>query len=182
MYFVDPLFYLYFLFPGELIGSVAFLENELSPQGIFNTTAKLSANGDCYRIDGKKSFVINGSNANLLLLIAESQSEDRLGDPARAITAFLVDVSTPGIHLEPKDCTLGFKGLAQNSIVFDNCEVPFGEFKRYFIINLSAFSGAELLRGSGNDLHPSNIRWLYTQQFVIEYGLGGCCSKSLYPT
>ncbi|MCK9913303.1 acyl-CoA dehydrogenase family protein [Microbacteriaceae bacterium K1510] len=74
--------------------------------------------GDCYVINGYKRFITNANNADFIQLMA---STDR-SKGARGITAFLVDVDTPGVTLVRAQPTM--MDDAPYEIAFDNVRVP----------------------------------------------------------
>ena len=85
--------YLMPLLEGTLQGACAFAE----PQSRFNladvaTTAKRIGNG--YVLNGRKSVVLNGPSADVLIVAARTSSGQR---KQSGITLFLVDASTTGI-------------------------------------------------------------------------------------
>jgi alkylation response protein AidB-like acyl-CoA dehydrogenase len=85
--------YLTPLLEGTLQGACAFAE----PQSRFNladvaTTAKRIGNG--YVLNGRKSVVLNGPSADVLIVAARTSSGQRRQS---GITLFLVDASTTGI-------------------------------------------------------------------------------------
>ena len=85
--------YLTPLLEGTLQGACAFAE----PQSRFNladvaTTAKRIGNG--YVLNGRKSVVLNGPSADVLIVAARTSSGQR---KQSGITLFLVDASTTGI-------------------------------------------------------------------------------------
>ena len=79
--------YLPGLASGELIGTVAFTEEDGSwDPGAIRMAAV--ADGDGWRLDGRKSFVLDGHTAGLILVVA------RAGD---ALSLFAVPADTPGL-------------------------------------------------------------------------------------
>lgn len=74
--------------------------------------------GDCYVINGYKRFITNAGNADFIQLLA---STDR-SKGARGITAFLVDIDTPGVTLVRSQPMM--MDDAPYEIAFDNVRVP----------------------------------------------------------
>lgn len=74
--------------------------------------------GDYYIINGYKRFITNANHADFIQLMA---STDR-SKGARGITAFLVDVDTPGVTLVRAQPTM--MDDAPYEIAFDNVRVP----------------------------------------------------------
>lgn len=82
------------------------------------TTAK--KDGDAYVLSGTKSYVTNGTAADLFLVYART----REGAGALGLTAVLVPRSTPGVRV---GSTFEKMGLARSpicSVYFEDCRVP----------------------------------------------------------
>lgn len=74
--------------------------------------------GDHYVINGYKRFITNADNADFIQLMASTDREKG----ARGITAFLVDVTTPGVSLVRSQPMM--MDDAPYEIAFDNVRVP----------------------------------------------------------
>lgn len=118
---------IYFLL-GDIIGTVAIIELDVSPNGIFNTTATTSLRGGEWNLNGKKSFVINAKNADLFLVLAQTKVPDKCGDKVDAVTAFLIENDMNGIEIKESDVTLGCNGVQQSEVTFNNVELEKGKF------------------------------------------------------
>jgi alkylation response protein AidB-like acyl-CoA dehydrogenase len=117
--------------------------------------------GDDYVINGEKTWTSNGHHADWMLLLARTESE---GPKHRGISAFLVDMQTPGIRLQP------IPNMAYrhdfNATYFEDVRVPAAnrlgdENKGWYVAtttldfersNIAAISGA---RRTVHDL----VRW-----------------------
>ena len=77
-------------------------------------------------ISGEKNYVINSSQANVLLVFAQTRTRDKLGDSGDSVTAFLVDASDPGVTICANDKTIGCEGLNQSTVKFNDVVVPGG--------------------------------------------------------
>jgi alkylation response protein AidB-like acyl-CoA dehydrogenase len=73
--------------------------------------------GNNYRINGRKGFVVHGSIANLYIVFATSESQ-------KGISAFIVDAKTPGIHFGNREDTIGMKGCIITDLILENCLIP----------------------------------------------------------
>jgi alkylation response protein AidB-like acyl-CoA dehydrogenase len=81
------------------------------------TTAVRSADGTHYVIDGSKLWCTNGTIAELLVVMAR--------DPAtNAISAFVVETSTPGVEIVHRCRFMGLRALANAAIRFTGVKVP----------------------------------------------------------
>jgi alkylation response protein AidB-like acyl-CoA dehydrogenase len=87
--------YLPLLARGELLMALAIEEaGRHAPQ---RHGVRAVANGDGYRIDGEKTFVVDGHVADLLVVAARTAGEDSSRD---GITLFLVDGGAAGVRRE----------------------------------------------------------------------------------
>ena len=106
---------------GEAIGAYSLTEPMSgSDAATMESRAVLSADGATYTLNGRKSWVTSGPVADLIIVFLMTDPE--LG--AKGITAFLVDLSQPGVvrgKVEPK---LGIRASATCELVFENCIVP----------------------------------------------------------
>ena len=73
-----------------------------------------------YRITGSKHFISNGSTADFSIVIAVT-GETKVGRPEA--TAFLVDAKNDGYIVAGRQEGIGFRGMDQNELVFDDCFV-----------------------------------------------------------
>ncbi len=103
---------------GALVGAHAVTEPDAgSDVSGMRTSARPVANG--YVINGRKTFVTNGPDADLVLLIARTGPNAALG-----LTAFLVDRATPGLELTKPTLVAGGLSVAPiGDVVFDDCHV-----------------------------------------------------------
>ncbi len=80
---------------GELIATMAVDETaKHHPEKIAMTAARA---GNAFKLNGAKTFVIDGHVANLLIVAA--RTSDKPGDRA-GLTLFIVDASAPGVRAE----------------------------------------------------------------------------------
>ena len=104
---------------GEMIGAFALSESGAgSDAAALRTTAQ--RDGDRYILRGSKAWVTNAGIGQLLLVFART-SEEAGG---KGISAFLVDVDTPGVKVGYREKTMGLRGLVTNTVYFDGAEVP----------------------------------------------------------
>ena len=107
------------LVDGSSLGAFLLTEPEVgSDAAAISVTAV--RDGDEWILNGEKSWVTNGTDANVLSIYA--QTDQAAGH--RGIATFLVDASTPGITRAPAYELIGGHGLGANGIRFDNCRVP----------------------------------------------------------
>ncbi len=106
---------------GAKIGAYSLTEPMSgSDSATMKTRAVLNESGDCYIINGRKSWVTSGPVADTVLLFAMTEPEKK----HKGITAFIIDSDRPGFirgKMEPK---LGIRASATSELSFDNYECP----------------------------------------------------------
>src|SRR5947209_11882883 len=105
---------------GELIGSFALTEAEAGsdPAGL-RTTAR--RDGDGWLINGSKRYITNAPLADLFVVFARSNPDEKGG---RGISSFVVETSTPGVTVGPKDKKMGQAGAWTAEVFVDDDPVP----------------------------------------------------------
>jgi len=111
--------YLPRLCSGELIGAHAMTEPDSGSDAFsLRTTAEKKA--DRYVLNGVKTFVTNGSAADVFLAFASiDRSKKFMG-----LSAFLVERGTPGFRVEGEIGKMGLQTCPMVELVFEDCEVP----------------------------------------------------------
>src|SRR3954447_18098845 len=136
--------YLPRLASGELIGSFALTEAEAGsdPAGL-RTAAR--RDGDHWVINGSKRYITNAPLADLFVVFARSNPEERGG---RGISSFVVETSTPGVTVGPKDKKMGQSGAWTAGGFFDDVRGPgsarVGEEGRGYAKSLTVLSRGRL--------------------------------------
>lgn len=112
--------YLPGLSAGELIGSFALTEAEAgSDPSALRTSAR--RDGDSWVINGSKRYITNAPLADLFVVFARTDPEEKGG---RGISSFVVETSTPGVTVGPKDKKMGQSGAWTAEVYFDDVHVP----------------------------------------------------------
>jgi isovaleryl-CoA dehydrogenase len=111
--------YLPRLVSGEHVGALAMSEPEA---GSDVTSMQLQAvrHGDHFRLTGRKMWITNGPDADVLVVYARTDLESR----ERGITAFLVEKTFQGFSSAPKLDKLGMRGSSTSELIFEDCRVP----------------------------------------------------------
>lgn len=108
--------YLPLLARGECLGTVALSEENAGSDYLALET-KITAGGDGFSINGKKTWVINGDIADLALVVG------RVGDAGK-LSICLVDMARKtDIKVSPNRSKLGLKSASTNDIEFVNTAV-----------------------------------------------------------
>ncbi|HTM12352.1 MAG TPA: acyl-CoA dehydrogenase [Bryobacteraceae bacterium] len=110
--------YLPKLASGEWIGSWALTEPE-SGSDAGGTHTRAVRDGDCWVINGSKTFTTNGQVADVCVVMAVT---DRAAS-SHGISAFLVEKSTPGFRPGKKENKLGMRCSPTNEMILTDCRV-----------------------------------------------------------
>ena len=104
---------------GEIIGAIAMSEPGAGSdlQGV-RTTALKRGNG--YVLNGSKTFITNGQNADLVIVVAKT--DPTLG--AKGITLFLVDARLPGFSKGRNLEKLGMHAQDTSELFFQDVQLP----------------------------------------------------------
>ncbi|MFW5833533.1 MAG: acyl-CoA dehydrogenase family protein [Pseudomonadota bacterium] len=107
------------LISGEHVGALAMSESEAGSDVVAMRLAA-ARRGDRFVLDGRKMWITNGPEADVLVVYAKTTSD---AGP-KGITAFLVEKGMAGFTVSPKLDKLGMRGSDTAELVFDGCEVP----------------------------------------------------------
>ena len=108
---------------GELIGAIAMTEPGAgSDLKSVRTTATLvkSSEGDHYILNGSKTFITNGINSGLVIVVAKTAPE--LG--AKGVSLIVVEEGTPGFSKGRQLEKIGLMAQDTSELFFDNVKVP----------------------------------------------------------
>jgi alkylation response protein AidB-like acyl-CoA dehydrogenase len=104
---------------GEIIGANGASEPGAGSD-IFSMRTRAERQGDCYVLNGTKTFVSNAPVANLFAVYATIDP----GLGAMGITAFLIERDTPGLKVGKRLEKMGLRTSPMSEVVFDNCTIP----------------------------------------------------------
>jgi len=130
---------------GEYKGSYGLTEpNSGSDALSAKTTAKLSADGTHYLLNGQKCWITNGGFADIYTVFAKIDGEQ--------FTAFIVERGTEGFTQGPEEHKMGIKGSSTVQLYFQDCKVPvenvLGEIGRGHIIAFNILNIGRLKLGA----------------------------------
>ena len=130
---------------GEFKGSYGLTEpNSGSDALSAKTTAKLSADGKHYILNGQKCWITNGGFADIYTVFAKIDGEQ--------FTAFIVERGTEGFTQGPEEHKMGIKGSSTVQLYFQDCKVPvenvLGEIGRGHIIAFNILNIGRLKLGA----------------------------------
>ncbi len=111
--------YLPLMARGEMIGAIAMSEPGTGSdlQGVATSAVR---EGDHYILNGSKTFITNGWNADLVIVVAKT-------DPAagsRGLSLFVVDTTMPGFSKGKRLKKAGMKAQDTSELFFDQVRVP----------------------------------------------------------
>jgi alkylation response protein AidB-like acyl-CoA dehydrogenase len=86
--------------------------------------AEPSADGSEYVLNGEKLWCTNGVKAGVLVVMARTPSQMVNGRERKQITAFIVDVATPGLKIAYRCRFMGLRALYNAVVTFENVRVP----------------------------------------------------------
>jgi alkylation response protein AidB-like acyl-CoA dehydrogenase len=105
------------LISGEWTGAYGLTEpNSGSDALSARTTAKLSADGKYYILNGQKCWITNGGFAQVYTVFAKVDGDK--------FTAFIVERGTEGFTQGPEEHKMGIKGSSTVQLYFQDCKVP----------------------------------------------------------
>lgn len=112
------------LLPGMATGEIGIAfaltePNSGSDPGSMRTTAVRNADG--WRINGSKTYISNGKNANYVIVYAYT---DKAAGPRGGITAFLMPKDTPGFSVTGTIELMGTASPGVYELAFDDCQLP----------------------------------------------------------
>jgi isovaleryl-CoA dehydrogenase len=111
--------YLPKLLSGEHVGALAMSEPGAGSD-VVSMQLRAQKRGDRYVLDGRKMWITNGPEADVLVVYAKTDP----GAGARGISAFLIERGFAGFTPAQKLDKLGMRGSSTSELVFDACEVP----------------------------------------------------------
>ncbi len=112
--------YLPKLASGEWTGSFALTEPGAgSDAGGITTRAR--RDGNEYVINGEKCYITNAPDADVFVVMARTGESDT---GSKGISAFIVDVPTPGLSTGRTDKKMGQHASHTSNVFFDDCRVP----------------------------------------------------------
>ena len=111
--------YLPNLVNGEWVGVHAMTE-PMSGSDAYSMRSRAVRKGNCYVINGSKTFITNAQNAEFVIVFAKLDSPESDG----GVTGFIVDKDTPGFTISKKLHKMGLRTSPMAELAFVDCEVP----------------------------------------------------------
>ncbi|TYR80200.1 acyl-CoA dehydrogenase [Priestia megaterium] len=104
---------------GEKIGAYGLTESSSgSDAGGMKTVAV--KDGDEYILNGSKIFITNGGEADIYVVFALTNPEDK----QKGTSAFIIEKDMEGFSVGKKEKKLGIRSSPTTEIIFEDCRVP----------------------------------------------------------
>lgn len=87
-------------------------------------TAKLSEDGSHYILNGEKLWCTNGTVADIIVVMAKTAPKVINGKERPQITAFILEMNTPGITMKHRCEFMGLGAIYNGYIKFTNVKIP----------------------------------------------------------
>src|ERR1700677_2554494 len=135
--------YLTKLTSGEWIGCWSLTEPEAGSDAA-GTRSTAVRDGDCWVLNGSKTFTANAHYADVCVGMAMS---DRAA-ARHGISAFILEKDTPGFSAGKKENKLGLRASATGEVIFTDCRVPesqlLGKQDEGFVDSLRILDGGRI--------------------------------------
>lgn len=107
------------------ISAFALTEPEVgSDPAQMSSTAKLSDDGKHYILNGTKLWCTNGTIADVIVVMANTQPKIVKGREKKQISAFILEMDTPGIEVVHRCEFMGLGGIYNGVLKFTNVKIP----------------------------------------------------------
>jgi alkylation response protein AidB-like acyl-CoA dehydrogenase len=104
---------------GKILGAFAHAESGAAP-GVGPKKLIAKKDGEYYILNGQKSYVANGSQAGVYVVVAQSNPDAG----AKGMSIFLVEKTIPGLSVGRKITRMGLRGCQFNELTFENVKIP----------------------------------------------------------
>jgi acyl-CoA dehydrogenase len=106
---------------GECLLAIAMTEPGTGSD-LANVQTRAIRKGDEYVLNGSKTFISNGQNCDLVIVVAKTDPD--ADPPHKGISLILVDADAPGFERGRNLEKLGLKGQDTSEMFFRDCRVP----------------------------------------------------------
>ena len=104
---------------GDHVGALGLTEPNAGSDAVSIQTAA-RREGDHYIVNGRKTFITNGPDANTIVLYTKT---DKSAGP-KGITAFILDTKFPGFSVSRALEKVGNRGSRTGELVLEDCLIP----------------------------------------------------------
>jgi alkylation response protein AidB-like acyl-CoA dehydrogenase len=95
-----------------------------SDPATMTTGAEPTADGKHFTINGEKLWCTNGVKAGVIVVMAQTPPKVVNGKEKKQVTAFIVDMDTPGVEVTHRCHFMGLRALYNGVVKFTNVVVP----------------------------------------------------------
>ena len=162
-----------YLFPsvrGERVDCLAMTEPGAGSDVRGMKASAVEKGGD-YVINGVKHFISHADHADFVILFVASGEEESARGAKKLITAFLVDMGTPGFVVRPGYKNVSHRGYNNCILEFNDCRVPksavLGEVHRGFEV-ANSWLGATRLQVAATSLGRAERALEHATQWAVE--------------
>jgi acyl-CoA dehydrogenase len=133
-------------------------------------TTAVEKDGD-FVINGTKHFISHVDHADFVILFAATGEEEIPRGKRKLITAFLVDVGTPGFEVRPGYKNVSHRGYTNSILQFTDCQIPksavLGEVHKGFDV-ANTWLGATRLQVAANCLGRAERALELAKQWAVD--------------
>ncbi len=155
---------------GERVECLAMTEPQAGSDLRGMRTSAREAGGD-FIINGTKHFISHADHSDFVILFAASGEEDSSRGKRKLITAFLIDMGTPGFKVRTGYRNVSHRGYNNSILEFTDCRVPrsavLGEVHRGFEV-ANAWLGATRLQVAATCLGRAERALELAKQWAVE--------------
>jgi len=155
---------------GERVECLAMTEPQAGSD-LRSMKASAIQQGDDFIINGTKHFISHAEHADFVILFAASGEEHSPRGKRKLITAFLVDMGTPGFEVRPGYRNVSHRGYTNSILQFTDCRVPaaavLGEVHRGFEV-ANTWLGATRLQVAASCLGRAERALDCAKQWAVE--------------
>jgi alkylation response protein AidB-like acyl-CoA dehydrogenase len=133
-------------------------------------TSARQAGGD-FVVNGTKHFISHADHADFVILFAATGEEDTPRGKRRLISAFLVDMGTPGFEVRPGYKNVSHRGYTNSILEFTDCRLPkaavLGQVHQGFEV-ANTWLGATRLQVAANCLGRAERAFECAKQWAVD--------------
>jgi acyl-CoA dehydrogenase len=155
---------------GERTECLAMTEPEAGSDVRGMRTSAVLKGGD-FVINGTKHFISHADHSDFVILFAATGEEESPRGKRKLITAFLVDMGTPGFVVRPGYKNVSHRGYTNSILEFNDCRIPkssvLGEVHKGFEV-ANTWLGATRLQVAANALGRAERALELATQWAVD--------------
>ena len=105
---------------GDLVGALGLTEPGAGSDVLGSMRTTANKEGDYYFLNGSKTYITNGSIADVILVHAKTD----INNIKKGISSFVVETKNPGFKIVSKLKKMGYRGSQTSELFFENFKVP----------------------------------------------------------